>query len=263
MSFVSLEFRPKINKKSQNLKEDHVIEYSNGELVKASKVIRKCTLGLAGKDFSIDLIPIKIGSFDIIVGMDWMSKHRATICCAEKIVALPLPDGGLLEVYGDRPKRDIKIVSFMKMRGHLRKECIAFMAHVIDTKAKEEAFQVLKHKLCNAPILALPEGTDNFVVYCDASHQGLGCVLMQNEKVIAYASRQLKVHEKNYTTHDLELGAVVFALKIWRHYLYGTKCTIFTDHKSLQHDDPSSEPGFRSRINPFKSALNTRGNPKV
>ncbi|KAJ9535892.1 hypothetical protein OSB04_un000948 [Centaurea solstitialis] len=100
---------------------------------------------------------------------------------------------------------------------------------------QEEAFQLLKHKLCNAPILALPEGTDNFVVYCDASHQGLGCVLMQNEKVIAYASRQLKVPEKNYTTHDLELGAVVFALKIWRHYLYGTKCTIFTDHKSLQH----------------------------
>ncbi|KAJ9536431.1 hypothetical protein OSB04_un000389 [Centaurea solstitialis] len=100
---------------------------------------------------------------------------------------------------------------------------------------QEEAFQVLKHKLCNAPILALPEGTDNFVVYCDASHQGLGCVLMQNEKVIAYASRELKVHEKNYTTHDLELGAVVFALKIWRHYLYGTKCTILTDHKSLQH----------------------------
>ncbi|KAD2805861.1 hypothetical protein E3N88_39238 [Mikania micrantha] len=100
---------------------------------------------------------------------------------------------------------------------------------------QEEAFQLLKHKLCNAPILALPEGTDNFTVYCDASRQGLGCVLMQNDKVIAYASRQLKVYEKNYTTHDLELGAVVFALKIWRHYLYGTKCIIYTDHKSLQH----------------------------
>ncbi|KAI3725499.1 hypothetical protein L1987_65289 [Smallanthus sonchifolius] len=100
---------------------------------------------------------------------------------------------------------------------------------------QKEAFQLLKHKLCNAPILTLLEGTDGFVIYCDASHQGLGCVLMQKDKVIAYASRQLKVHEKNYTTHDLELGAVVFALKIWRHYLYGTKCTIFTDHKSLQH----------------------------
>ncbi|GKE16470.1 putative reverse transcriptase domain-containing protein, partial [Tanacetum coccineum] len=86
-----------------------------------------------------------------------------------------------------------------------------------------------------APILALPQGAENFIVYCDASHKRLGAVLMQNEKVIAYASRQLKIHEKNYTTHDLELFAVVFALKIWRHYLYGTKCTVFTDHKSLQH----------------------------
>ncbi|GKE44274.1 putative reverse transcriptase domain-containing protein, partial [Tanacetum coccineum] len=89
-------------------------------------------------------------------------------------------------------------------------------------KAKA-AFQLLKQKLCSALILALPEGSENSVVYCDALHKGLGAVLMQMEKVIAYASRQLKVHEKNYTTHDLELGAVVFALKMWRHYLYGTK----------------------------------------
>ncbi|GJY61756.1 putative reverse transcriptase domain-containing protein [Tanacetum coccineum] len=87
---------------------------------------------------------------------------------------------------------------------------------------QEAAFQLLKEKLCSAPILALPEGAENFIIYCDASHKGLGVVLMQNEKVIAYASRQLKIHEKNYTTHDLELGAVVFALKLWRHYLYGT-----------------------------------------
>ncbi|GKE92116.1 putative reverse transcriptase domain-containing protein [Tanacetum coccineum] len=81
-------------------------------------------------------------------------------------------------------------------------------------KDQELAFQLLKQKLCKAPILALPEGNNEFVVYCDASHQGLGAVLMQREKVIAYASRQLKSHEENYTTHDLELGAVVFALKI-------------------------------------------------
>ncbi|GJU29903.1 putative reverse transcriptase domain-containing protein [Tanacetum coccineum] len=87
----------------------------------------------------------------------------------------------------------------------------------------------------SAPILALPEGSENFMVYCDASHKKLGAVLMQREKVIAYASRQLKIHEKNYTTHDLELGAVVFALKMWRHYLYGTECVVLTDHKSLQH----------------------------
>ncbi|GJY83353.1 putative reverse transcriptase domain-containing protein [Tanacetum coccineum] len=87
-------------------------------------------------------------------------------------------------------------------------------------KDQETAFQLLKQKLCEAPILELPEGNDDFVVYCDALLQGLGAVLMQREKVIAYASRQLKPHEENYTTHDLELGAVVFALKIWRHYLY-------------------------------------------
>ncbi|GJY88787.1 reverse transcriptase domain-containing protein [Tanacetum coccineum] len=102
-------------------------------------------------------------------------------------------------------------------------------------------------KIANAPILALPEGSEDFVVYCDASHKGLGAVLMQREKVIAYASRQLKVHEKNYTTHDLELGSVVFALKIWRHYLYGTRCTVFTDHKSLQHILDQKELNMRQR----------------
>ncbi|GJS85504.1 putative reverse transcriptase domain-containing protein [Tanacetum coccineum] len=112
---------------------------------------------------------------------------------------------------------------------------------------QEAAFQLLKQKLCSAPILALPEGSEDFIVYCDASKKGLGAVLMQREKVISYASRQLKIHEKNYTTHDLELGAVVFALKIWRHYLYGTKCTVFTDHKSLQHILNQKELNMRQR----------------
>nr|GFC63751.1 putative reverse transcriptase domain-containing protein [Tanacetum cinerariifolium] len=88
---------------------------------------------------------------------------------------------------------------------------------------QEAVFQLLKQKLCSAPILALPKGSKDFIVYCDASNKGLGVVLMQREKVISYASRQLKIHEKNYMTHDLELRSVVFALKIWRHYLYGTK----------------------------------------
>ncbi|GJU98404.1 putative reverse transcriptase domain-containing protein [Tanacetum coccineum] len=117
----------------------------------------------------------------------------------------------------------------------------------IDGEKEETAFQLIKQKLCSTPILALPKGSENFIVYCDASHKGLGVVLMQNEKVIAYASRQLKIHEKNYTTHDLELGAVVFALKMWRHYLYGTKCTVFTDHKSLQHILDQKELNMRQR----------------
>ncbi|GJX43466.1 putative reverse transcriptase domain-containing protein [Tanacetum coccineum] len=114
-------------------------------------------------------------------------------------------------------------------------------------KEEEEAFQTLKQKLCSAPILALPEGTEDFVVYCDASLKGYGAVLMQRDKVIAYASRQLKVHEENYTTHDLELGVVVFALRLWRHYLYGTKCVVFTDHKSLQYILNQKELNLRQR----------------
>ncbi|GJR71034.1 putative reverse transcriptase domain-containing protein [Tanacetum coccineum] len=113
-------------------------------------------------------------------------------------------------------------------------ESVQFLSHVIDNKgvyvdlAKIEAIRnwsapttPTKQKLCSAPILALPEGTENFVVYCDASRKGFRAVLMQKEKVIAYASRQLKKHEENYMTHDPKLGAVVFALRLWRHYLYG------------------------------------------
>ncbi|GJX36415.1 putative reverse transcriptase domain-containing protein [Tanacetum coccineum] len=112
---------------------------------------------------------------------------------------------------------------------------------------QEEAFQTLKNNICDAPILSLPDGVEDFIVYYDASNQGLGCVLMQRGKVIAYASRPLKIHEKNYTTHDLKLGAVVFALKTWRHYLYGTKSVIYTDHKSLQHIFDQKELNMRQR----------------
>nr|GEW13399.1 putative reverse transcriptase domain, ribonuclease H-like domain, aspartic peptidase domain protein [Tanacetum cinerariifolium] len=98
-----------------------------------------------------------------------------------------------------------------------------------------------------APILSLPEGSEDFVVYCDAYLKGFEAVLMQREKVIAYASRQLRKNKENYTTHDLELRAVVFALRLWRHYLYGTKCTVYTDHKSLQYILDQKELNMRQR----------------
>ena len=97
----------------------------------------------------------------------------------------------------------------------------------------EKSFAELKTRFTKNPVLTLTEGRYGYVIYCDASRVGLGCVLMQRGKVIAYDCRQLKVHEKNYPTHDLELAAVVFALKIWRHYLYGVHVDVFTDHKSL------------------------------
>nr|GEV95040.1 putative reverse transcriptase domain-containing protein [Tanacetum cinerariifolium] len=129
----------------------------------------------------------------------------------------------------DRPK--VRVFKDFQSNDQVNSKKVMF-----DWGDKQEAtFQFLKQKLCSVPILALPEGAEEFLAYCDASHKGLGAVLIQREKVISYASRQLKIHEKNYKTHDLELGAVVFGLKIWRHYLYGTKCTVFTDHKSLQH----------------------------
>nr|GFA12315.1 putative reverse transcriptase domain-containing protein [Tanacetum cinerariifolium] len=105
---------------------------------------------------------------------------------------------------------------------------------------QEAAFQLLKQKLCSAPILALPKGSEDFIVYYDASNKGLGAVLIQREEVISYASRQLKIHEKNYTTHDLEVGEVVFALKIWRHYLYGTKwkANVVADALSRKEREP-------------------------
>ncbi|GJZ54600.1 putative reverse transcriptase domain-containing protein [Tanacetum coccineum] len=158
------------------------------------------------------------------------------------------------------PESSTEIRSFLGLAGYYRRfienfSKIAKPLTLLTQKNKtyvwgdeqEEAFRILKEKLCNAPVLALPDGPDDFVVYCDASKLGFGCVLMQKGKVIAYASRQLKTHEKNYTTHDLELGAVVFALKIWRHYLYGTKSVIYTDHKSLQYIFDQKELNMRQR----------------
>ncbi|KAL0540965.1 hypothetical protein IC582_020991 [Cucumis melo] len=113
--------------------------------------------------------------------------------------------------------------------------------------ACESSFQELKQKLVTAPVLTVPDGSVNFVIYSDASKKGLGSVLMQQGKVVAYASRQLKIHEQNYPTHDLELAAVVFALKIWRHYLYGEKIQIYTDHKSLKYFFTQKELNMRQR----------------
>nr|GFC26958.1 putative reverse transcriptase domain-containing protein [Tanacetum cinerariifolium] len=130
------------------------------------------------------------------------------------------------------PKSPTEIRQFLGLAGYYQRFIEGFskiakpMTKLTQKKVKfewgdkqEAAFQLLKQKLCSAPSLALPKGSKDFIVYCDASNKGLGVVLMQREKVISYASHQLKIHENNYTTHDLELGAVVFALKIWRHYL--------------------------------------------
>nr|GEW03560.1 putative reverse transcriptase domain-containing protein [Tanacetum cinerariifolium] len=147
-------------------------------------------------------------------------------------------------------KKDRLYAKFSKCEFWIPK--VQFLGHIIDSRG----IHVDPAKIESIKDWASPKtptkirqflGSKDFMVYCDASHKGLGVVLMQREKVIAYASRQLKFHKKNYTTHDLELGSVVFARKIWRHYLYGTKCTVFTDHKSLQHILDQKELHMRQR----------------
>nr|GEX44736.1 putative reverse transcriptase domain-containing protein [Tanacetum cinerariifolium] len=168
------------------------------------------------------------------------SRCHAVIVCDEKLVRFPYGDETLIfcgDKSNDGRESQLTIISCSKAQEYMEKGCQIFLAQIFAKKEED-----------NAPILALPEGNEYFVVYCNASHKGLGVVLMQREKVTAYASQQLKVHEKNYTTHDLKLGSVVFALKIWRHYLYGTKCTVFTDHKSLQHILDQKELNMRQRL---------------
>ncbi|GJU84179.1 retrotransposon protein, putative, ty3-gypsy subclass [Tanacetum coccineum] len=404
-SFVSTTFIPLLGLEPSDLGFRYEIEIASGQLVEIDKVIKGCKLEIEGHVFDIDLIPFGHGSFNVIIGMDWLSNYKDEIICHEKVVRIPLPDGKVLRVVGERPKEKARLLMsakasdkkqeeivvvrdfpevfpdglfglppireiefqielihratpvakspyrlapseveelsgplkelqdkdlrseyhqlrvheddipktafrtryrhfeftvmpfgltnepsiFMDLmnivcRPYLDKFVIVFIDDIlIYSKTEEEnvehlrfienfskiaksltiltqksntfdwgeelelAFQTLKDKLCNAPVLALPDGPEDFVVYCDASGIGLGCVLMQRGKVIAYASRQLKIHKENYTTHDLELGAVVFALKIWRHYLYGTKSVIYTDHKSLQHIFSQKELNMRQR----------------
>ncbi|KAL8097604.1 hypothetical protein AgCh_030656 [Apium graveolens] len=160
----------------------------------------------------------------------------------------------------ERPTTPIEVRRFIGLAGYYRRfvQDFAKIAASLTrltrktekfewTEKCENIFQELKKRLVTAPVLALPDGKGDFVIYSDASHKGLGCVLMQHGKVIAYASRQLKEYEIRCPTHDLELAEIVFALKIWRHYLYGEKCEIFTDHKSLKYIFTQKELNMRQR----------------
>ncbi|WVZ48657.1 LOW QUALITY PROTEIN: hypothetical protein U9M48_000078 [Paspalum notatum var. saurae] len=165
------------------------------------------------------------------------------------------------EVQNWKIPEDVKgIRSFLGLAGYYRRFIEGFskiakpMTALLEknikfqwTSACQKAFEELKKRLTTAPVLTFPDMHKPFSVYCDASRLGLGCVLIQEGKVIAYASRQLRDHEKNYPTHDLELAAVVHALKVWRHYLFGQKCDIYTDHKSLKYIFTQTELNMRQR----------------
>ena len=147
-----------------------------------------------------------------------------------------------------QPKNVTEIRSFLGLAGYYRRfvEGFAKIANPMTaltrkehkynwTESCERSFRELKKRLTTAPFLTIPQGSTEFSIYCDASKSGLGAVLMQHGKVVAYASRQLKDYETRYPTHDMELAAVVFALKTWRHYLYRVHCEIYTDHKTLKY----------------------------
>ncbi|GKB13236.1 reverse transcriptase domain-containing protein [Tanacetum coccineum] len=212
--------------------------------------------------------------------MDWLSKYRVVVACDEKIVRIPNGDE-VLTIQGDRSEggrnSKLNIISCTKTQNYIKKEYHVYLAQIMERKieakseekrledSKEEheeylklilellkkeeiekeeaAFRLLKKKLCSVPIVSLSKGTENFVVYCDASHKGLGAVLMQREKVIAYASRQLKIHEKNYTTHDLKLGVDLKKLYLWPNMkaefaTYVSKC-LTCEKVKAEHQKPS------------------------
>jgi hypothetical protein len=167
----------------------------------------------------------------------------------------------VVDILNWKAPKDVRgIKSFIGMVGYYRhfiegfskiaRPMTALLANKVEfkwTQKCQDAFEALKEKLTTVPVLVLPDIHKPFLVYCDASYTSLGCVLMQEGKVVAYSSWQLKVHEKNYTTHDLELAVVVHALKTWRHYLYGQKCDVYTDYKSLKYIFTKSELNMRQR----------------
>ncbi|KAL5834953.1 hypothetical protein ACOSQ4_014450 [Xanthoceras sorbifolium] len=180
------------------------------------------------------------------------------IVSAEGIKADPKKIEAIVEW---KPPRNVtEVRSFLGLAGYYRRFVKGFssiaspLTKLLHKNVRFEwtdrcqaAFDRLKAMLVEAPVLIQPVSGKDYVIYSDASHHGLGCVLMQEGKVVAYASRQLKNHELNYPIHDLELAAIVFALKIWRHYLYGEKCYIYTDHKSLKYLPTQRELNLRQR----------------
>nr|GEU91889.1 hypothetical protein [Tanacetum cinerariifolium] len=180
------------------------IEIASGKLVEIDKVIKGCRVEIEGHVFDIDLIPFGHGSFDVIIGMNWLSNHKADIICHEKMVRIPPLDGKVLRVFGERLEEKARLLTSAKASDKNLKEIVVVRdfpkkCKTFDKgKEQELAFQTLKNKLCNAPVLALPDRPEDFVVYCDA-----------------------------------------------RHYLYGTKSIVYTDHKSLQHIFSQKELNMR------------------
>nr|GEW40397.1 putative reverse transcriptase domain-containing protein [Tanacetum cinerariifolium] len=267
-SFISIAFSSLVNIDPTLLGSSYDVELDDGKIVGIDTIIRGSTVNFLNHPFNIDLMPVELGSFDVIIGMDWLRRCHAVIVCDEKLVQIPYGNETLTfcgnESNNERESR-LKVILCLKSHEYMAKGCQIFMAQI---SAKKEEDKSKGKQLKDVPIVRdfskdkkghkehlkiILELLKEEKLYAKFSKcefwilKGLGAVLMQREKVTAYASQQLKIHETNYTTHDLELRSVVFALKIWRHYLYETKCTVFTDHKSLQHILDQKELNMRQR----------------
>ncbi|GJX29197.1 putative reverse transcriptase domain-containing protein [Tanacetum coccineum] len=204
------------------------IEMADENLVSTNTIIQGATLTLLNQPFKIDLMLIKIGSFDVVIGMYWLSKYHARLTCDEKVIHIPI-NGKTLIIRVMEKKSDekrLEDIPIVKEFPEVFPEDLPGLPPVhqyIWGKDQESAFQLLKHKLCEAPILTLLEGNDDFVVYCDASHQGLRSDVMKKREVIHMPIPTTKLMKKT------------------------TKCTMFTDHKSLQHILDQKELNMRQR----------------
>ncbi|KAD3639978.1 hypothetical protein E3N88_29201 [Mikania micrantha] len=195
---------------------------------------------------------------DILIYSKSKEEHEGRVVSADGIMMDPSKIEAITK--WPRPTSATEVRSFLGLAGYYRRFVEGFSIIALPLTQllrkgvkfswnddREKSFEELKKRLVSAPILTLPSGSCGYQIYSDASKKGLGCVLMQHGKVIAYASRQLKPYEVNYPTHDLELATIIFALKIWRHYLYGETCDIFTDHKSLKYIFTQKELNMRQR----------------
>nr|GEX55909.1 hypothetical protein [Tanacetum cinerariifolium] len=263
--FMNTSFSHLIDINPVILDTSYKVELADERVASTNTVLRGCTLNLLNHLFKINLMPIELRTFDVVIGMDCLVKpdiviarkyiergHQLFVAHVtkkepkEKNLEEVQVIQNFPEVFPDDLPR-LPPPRQVEFRIELVQHLLRAPYRLAPSEMKELADQLqeLLEKLFIHPssspwgasvlFVKKKDGTEDFVVYYDASLKGVGAVLMQREKVIAYASRQLKTHEENYTTHDLELGVVVFALRLWRHYLYGIKCVVYMDHKSLQY----------------------------
>ncbi|GJY68230.1 putative reverse transcriptase domain-containing protein [Tanacetum coccineum] len=227
-SFMSTAFSFLIDIVPFTLDHDYDVELADEKIIGVNTIIRGCTLNFLNHPFNIDLMPAELASFDVIIGMDWLSMYHAVIVYDEKIVRIPFGNETLIgrsDGSNNGHEYRLNIISCTKTQKYLLKGCHVFLAHVTTKKAEDKS-EEKRHE----DVLVVRDFLEVFLEdlpgYCNASHKGLGDVLMQNEKVIAYASCQLKMHEKNYITHDLESEGVEHRQRRWLELLNDYDCEI-------------------------------------